>query len=1165
MQHKVLSDFVKTADTFARSINIERDLLDDSVRAGYHPTSRAREAAWRIVEAMTASRANRAWTLVGPYGSGKSAFALWLTGLLAPQSEMRGERTAAVVKRVDPALAKAIETARTAAGAVDGGVILAVATAQRESVAKTVARALLSGVERGASDLLSSRQKSALRRADDAGEIRDAFRAVTRVRPVLLLIDEFGKNLEYAAASPDVGDLFLLQQLAEDFSGESSKRSLLLTLQHMSTGDYMSGLSTARRQEWAKVQGRFEEIPFLESDDQTLDLVRSVFDVRKPPRGFESQLEEWESRCITEVDALGLGKRMGIDRSLIHDTYPLHPLLLAVLPELVSRHGQNERTLFDFLAGPQSGAVPAFMNAAQLDGSVPVVGLAHAYDFFCGSEDSGGAARSNPRWHEVRAIVRDAAMSASRREIDVLKAAALLNLVSSGGVLRASTAALMFAAAPELSPDEASGILSVLQSEGRLVYRRFGDEFRLWEGSDFDIEAELDGRRNNARTAELETALNQAAPMRPVVAQRHAHMTGTLRVFEQRYVSSRDLSSSRLEAAPWADGLVAYVLAATSDAAVAGPATLEDGRPLVIAVSRRRAEVEEAAVEATAVSLLLSECRSAHSDTAVLSELRQRAMATQDALSQRLREAFALSSPELQWFAGTDSVAICDMRSLSSYLSLLCDESYPDGLVLQNEMLNRERLTSQGAKARRELIAAMITSSKCPALGISGFGPERSMYESVLRATGMHVESDDGSWGMVEPTSQSGTRKVWDAIVSFLTESEEQPRYLDELFEILGRPPFGVRTGPIPVLVVAALMTMAEDVALYQDGTFEPMLAPETLERLVKAPERFSVRFLNVTGARSRVLVALAEGFGAARLANHQVRNVGLITAVGPLWSLARKLPDYSLRTRTISERAIRMRTVLQSAREPESLVFEDLPAALELLPFTARRQFSDADVKEYVGRLVECSSELRRAYPRLLDRIEHQLAECLCPGEAPANIRADISVRAGHLAGRVLNQRLKAFAGFAVNANLKTAEWLEAIAMTVTDKSPRDWRDEDADIFDLRLKDLAGQFLRTELLWHQRAAYKLERKGFEAFRLSVTNQDGDEIDDVVWVDESRSALVSSVVEATLTAVDERLGEADRKLFLAALARELLRNHVVSQVPATLKSVQTDDGERRVG
>src|SRR5687767_12467017 len=59
-----------------RSINMERDLGNDTIAEGYVLTAQVRASVGRILNSFDSSTPTRSWTLTGPYGSGKSFFGL---------------------------------------------------------------------------------------------------------------------------------------------------------------------------------------------------------------------------------------------------------------------------------------------------------------------------------------------------------------------------------------------------------------------------------------------------------------------------------------------------------------------------------------------------------------------------------------------------------------------------------------------------------------------------------------------------------------------------------------------------------------------------------------------------------------------------------------------------------------------------------------------------------------------------------------------------------------------------------------------------------------------------------------------------------------------------------------------------------------------------------
>ena len=280
---------------FARSINLERDADSDAL-AGYLPVGRALESIDRLSMALMDNAGEAALSITGPYGSGKSSLALLLDALFSSRESMAYLTACSILKESSPKTLERVERARRECGAEPHGFVRAVVTAQREPVGKTVLRALLSGAQNYFSAVSHSAESvsllgslsSDLQSANATGQLPDARRIRSFIRrlaafaPVLLVIDEFGKNLEAFAESPGDGDLFLLQELAEWTRTTEGHRVALVTLQHMAFGDYADVASSVQRREWVKIQGRFEDVPFVDTPEQTRALVAAAFEETTP-------------------------------------------------------------------------------------------------------------------------------------------------------------------------------------------------------------------------------------------------------------------------------------------------------------------------------------------------------------------------------------------------------------------------------------------------------------------------------------------------------------------------------------------------------------------------------------------------------------------------------------------------------------------------------------------------------------------------------------------------------------------------------------------------------------------------------------------------------------------------------------------------------------------
>ncbi len=89
---------------------------------------------------------------------------------------------------------------------------------------------------------------------------------------------ELGKFLEYEARHYGANDIFLLQALAEHALAYHDVKLSLVVMLHQAFEQYARGLGESLKYEWAKVQGRFENIPFLESAEQTLRIVAAAIE-----------------------------------------------------------------------------------------------------------------------------------------------------------------------------------------------------------------------------------------------------------------------------------------------------------------------------------------------------------------------------------------------------------------------------------------------------------------------------------------------------------------------------------------------------------------------------------------------------------------------------------------------------------------------------------------------------------------------------------------------------------------------------------------------------------------------------------------------------------------------------------------------------------------------
>jgi len=1132
---EALAESISVTGRFARSANLERDATRTEPLDGYVVTARALDVVERIAQTAALGPAGGAWSLTGPYGSGKSSLALLLDAAFGSTPQTR-HIALDLVDRTSRPVGDLIREAHLRHGTDDSGFLSGLVTAEREPLSHTVLRALHAAVVHRYGDVPSTSAfgaSAALRGAlaDAAnGDPRrsgpspaaliEIGRSLAEQAPLLLIIDEFGKNLEAFRDGADA-DPYLLQQLAEIGQSSAGLPIFVLTLQHLSFEDYLGGADVPQRREWAKVQGRFEDIASVESAAQTRALIRTVFSVRDPQLG--ERIDQWAAPYAEEMRSLGASDLATPEG--IASCYPLHPLSALVLPELCSRYGQHERTLFSFLAGPDPASATSFLNSHDVftDSPLPSVGLATVYDYFV---SNGVGVQQSSRWTEVAIRIRDSHGLTPELE-RLLKAIALLNLVSTGGNIRASRQVL------ELTDRGVTESLTVLEAAGIVTYRDFADEYRIWQGTDVDIRSRLEIARRQVERLPMVEILSSIDDPSPVVAARHSAENQTLRMFKRRYASGAEIVEPPDLFSDY-DGEVLLVVDDKSNIPTIAYPKAHLAKPVVAAIPTSLTALSSAAREVAAVNLALEDTAIAN-DWVARRELGERLAQTRAALDRAQADTFGTGDCRWLLLGGDSGDTELRQGRGSAPLSQAADRAYSSTPVVRNEMLNRTSLTSQGAKARRMLLEAMISHGDHLDLGLSGYGPEVAMYEAFLKYGRLHdFDVHNQTMTFRSPTDKS-LQPAWAMLLEEFRRAETRRINLRDVYAVLQSPPIGMKAAVVPVFLTAGLLAYSAEIAIYEHGTFKPLLTPELSQRMERNPTHFDIKhFANTTGARRQVIDELTAHLDVKpRFRKHRVGNV--LAVVGDLVTRINNLDNYTRRTQNLTSAACAARGVLLEAVEPDDLLFTTLPEALGFVPIAADGETYQQSAA-YADAVALVISELEGSYPKLLDH----LLEMLLKASAETSRRA-ISGQAAALADEVLDPDVRAFVLALANHHIESdIDWIKMIATVILHKAPAEWRDNDLRRFEHELPEQVASFRRLVAL---HAQHRADGGGpFEAFRVTFTRPDGREDVRLVSVDHDERDQLDDALDGFIERMTEFTGSPQRaqRALLALLGERLL-------------------------
>ena len=456
-----LSELFHVTSRFHRSVHLERDFYGENPLDGYVLTVTARETLQRVIAALDHESTSKAWSLTGPYGSGKSAFALFAAKLLGDPESPTTQAATKLLKHGDESLWDQFigldlnghrEFCPVLISGERSPIIIALLRGLEYGLTVFSDSPVRRGVIQSTSfhplllDIQKRLEAAKNGNLSHASEITNLFESAThQIRieggaGLLLVVDELGKFLEYAAHDPEYGDLFVLQSLAEFATRSQQAPLLMVTILHQAFEQYAQRLATSQREEWAKVQGRFEDVSFVEPTEQVLRLIGSAIEktaaVENPNLSIAVDLE-LKPRQLDKSEFV----------SLLESCLPLHPTVALIVSPLFRRFAQNERSLFALLNSSEPHGLQDFLVNQAYDGrALPTFTLSNLYDYIYNALGSGlYTSREGEKWAEIESAI-ERLPDPSPMTVKLIKIIGLLGIVGEASVnLKASKALLRYA------------------------------------------------------------------------------------------------------------------------------------------------------------------------------------------------------------------------------------------------------------------------------------------------------------------------------------------------------------------------------------------------------------------------------------------------------------------------------------------------------------------------------------------------------------------------------------------------------------------------------------------------------------------------------------------------------------------------------------------------
>lgn len=1026
---------------FLRSINLGADLGRSDALNGYICQGSARNLISTMAHHLNETK-QRAFTWTGPYGGGKSSLALVLGSLVSPNKALREEAKKILGIKAGDKIDEAWGASK------DGWLVLPI-VGKRDNVINAIS-AELDKTE----GVLTKRPK-----ATDT-----ILKLVTQAEKrqkngVLLILDELGKFLEAAAQTGE--DIYFYQELAEAAS-RSKGKLVIVGILHQAFEQYATKLGREARDEWAKIQGRYIDIPLVVGSDEVIELVGRAIEKKSPTSGYK-KAEKYAETVADVISKRRPNAPVNIKKSLLN-CWPLHPVTAALLaPISRKRFSQNERSVFGFLASAEPLGFTDFLNAMP-NVETSMYTPAKYWDYLkANMEQAILASQDGHRW----AVANDAIERTEAREgcteihVQLAKTIALLDLFRAGSGLAAEDSLL------EISVNAtAKDIRTACEDLARwsvAVFRKHINAWSIYSGSDFDIDSAVNQARSELGDIDIKQLI-ELSELNPIVAKSHYHETGTLRWFSRSLVQVSTAKDYLNNFKPLAGSAGEFILIAPSlefssrknKNIVQELSETQTSCPVVLGYASNSERVYELGMELSSLEKVQKNRRELEGDAVARKEVSGRLTTVKAELADELKNSFETA----EWFILGKAVDKKLWGTLPSIASKLATETFPETPTIHNELVNRESISGNAVKARRELMYQMINHKGKPSLAYEGFSADAGLYYSIIEHNKLYRLIND-EWSFITTDKKSFSNSLapmWEAADKLFKKSKE-PITLQQLYDIWQNKPIGARKGILPIFALIYFLANRHNLGLYIENTFIPDLTEAYLDEWMQDTRRVAFKYVEIGKKREILLKALSESL--TKSLGQPITASPLESARG-LVSLIATLPNWTKRTATVSQEAQKLRSAILKANDPHKVLFSDLPNLLEA-----------EDEISLVNKISKLTEELQRAYPALLEKFKNVLFEAL---DHKGNIQ-ELNARAEEIKGISGDFGVDAFVA-RLSVFKDDIESLEGLLSTAISKNPKDWVDRDQEAAINSLGKICNSFRSIESLKNLRGKSST-RKGF--------------------------------------------------------------------------------------
>lgn len=633
---------------------------------------------------------------------------------------------------------------------------------------------------------------------------------------ILVVFDEFSKFLEYVGNESMMRDLKILQDFAELASRTNSKEQILFScITHKAFNSYLKNLRDSKTNAFKTVEGRFKELYFNRSMEQNFEIIEQTI---KKNSKFNTYINKYlaDNRAFYRElkDEFNFCRINNVEDILFKGCFPLNPATVFAVVNLSEKVAQNERTLFTFLTDDDVYSFKYYINNNNTES---LFNVDRIYDYFYNILKKENNELIKEIWIKAENAI---SKTTDVIEINILKVLAIIYMINDFENYSPVNSTIRLSLA--LDEKEFSEKLEGLLERGLIKRRKTNKllEFSTAYNKEVleDIKAIQQNKFNNINYSQsLEKIYNLGYEL----PRRYNQNYKITRFFKEIFITEFELNNLRTFRLHFekyqSDGLVLNLLRESKNIenVIENFNRINDEKVVLrIPNSIINSEVIDAVKEMEAVNYYKN---SEKQENDIIRELNMIEEEDLELIQNEIEKDFADNNSYILYNNITDNSS-----NINAVISEICERIYSESPIINNEMINKQKISAPIVKARDIVIDCIINRNKN--MITSQTSAEATIYKAI-----------------VDKKNNADIKKVIKIIENYIKQSEKNGKIsFENIYRKLKNEPYNIRDGIIPVFIALALENYSNNAILYYKNR-EIELISANISKIIEEPSNYYI------------------------------------------------------------------------------------------------------------------------------------------------------------------------------------------------------------------------------------------------------------------------------------------------------------------------------------